>query len=154
MRFHPRTAAFWRIFILGFLFFLWFGLIGLSIIAQGNLEAFLQETFRHTSRRDAFVDLNRVSVLFWVVHSFLTMTAFAAARSRRSDVFAVLLIGPALGLVISLFQQRWADPNWAVFVGVCLIGWLAGTMAGGSYWFMTPNHHRREAGGFESRSQV
>lgn len=142
MRFHTRTVALWQIFVLGVLFFLWFGLIGLVIIAHGDIEAFLQESFRHNSRLDAFYDLNRASALFWVVHSSLTMTAVAAARFRRSDVFAVLLIGPAIGLVVSLLWQRWGDPNWAVFVGVCLIGWLVGTIVGGMYWFITLNHHR------------
>jgi hypothetical protein len=56
------------------------------------------------------------------------------ARSRRSEVLAVLLIGPAIGLAISLLFQRWGDPNWALFVGVCLIGWLVGTIVGGLYW--------------------
>lgn len=154
MRSHPRTVALWQIFVLVVLFFLWFGLIGLFSIAHGDIEAFLQETFRHNSRRDAFYDLNRVSVFFWVVHSFLTMTAVASARFRRSDVFAVLLIGPVIGLVISLLWQRWGDPNWTVFVGVCLFGWLVGTIVGGVYWFMTLNHHRLEAGGFDSRMQA
>ena len=136
MRLLPRTLAHWQIFVWGVFFFLWFGLIGLFMIAHGDLEAFLQKTFRHNSRPDAFYDLTRVSVLFWLVHSSLTTTAFAAARARRTDVFAVLLIGPAIGLVISLLGQRWADPNWAQFVGFCLIGWLAGTIVGGVYWFM------------------
>ncbi len=134
MRSHRRAAASWRIFVLGVLISLWFGLSGLLIIAHGDLEAFLYETLRHNSRRDAFYDLNRISVLFWVVHSSLTMTAVAAVRSRRSGVLAVLLIGPAIGLAISLLCQRWGDPNWAVFVGVCLIGWLVGTIVGGLYW--------------------
>jgi hypothetical protein len=138
MRFHLHTTALWQSFVLGVLFSLWFGLFGLLIIAHGDLEAFLHGTFRH-SRRDAFYDLNRVSVLFWVVHSSLTITAVAAARSRRSDVFTILLIGPAIGLAISLLCQRWRDPNWAVFVGVCLIGWLVGTIVGGVYWFMKSN---------------
>src|ERR1700678_3199570 len=98
MRFYPRTAALWQSFVLGVLFSIWFGLFGVLIIAHGDLEPFLHETFRHNSRRDAFYDLNRVSVLFWVIHSALTIAAVAAARSRRSDVFAVLLIGPAIGL--------------------------------------------------------
>ncbi len=135
MRFHPRTAALWQFCVLGVLFFLWFGLFGLLIFAHGDLEAFLHKTFRH-SRRDAFYDLNRLSVLFWVVHSFLTITAVSAVRSRRSDLLAVLLIGPAIGLAISLLCQQWGDPNWAVFVGVCLIGWLVGTIVVGVYWFM------------------
>jgi hypothetical protein len=141
MRFHPHTTALWQSFVLGVLFSLWFGLFGLLIIAHGDLEAFLHETFRH-SRLDAFSDLNRVFVLFWVVHSSLTITAVAAARSRRLDVSAILLIGPAFGLAISLLWQRWGDPNWAVFVGVCLIGWLVGTVVGGVYWFITS--HRTE----------
>ena len=29
-----------------------------------------------------------------------------------------------------VLSQRWSDPDWAVFVGVCLMGWLAGTLVG------------------------
>jgi hypothetical protein len=74
-----------------------------------------------------------------VVHSSLAITAVAAARSRRSDVLAVLLIGPAIGLAISVLWQRWGDPNWAEFVGVCLIGWLVGTIVSCVYWFIKLN---------------
>ena len=140
MRSHSRKIAPLQIFVSGVLFFLWLALFGLLVIAHGDLEGFFRLIFRHNSRRDAFYDLNRVSIFFWVVHSFLTLTAVAAVRSRRSDVFAILLIGPAIGLVISLLWQRWGDPNWAVFVGVCLIGWLVGTIVVSAYWFMFNKH--------------
>jgi hypothetical protein len=136
MRSHSPSTATWQIFIIIVLFFLWLGLFGLLIIAHGDLEGFLRQIFGQNSRPDAFYDLSRVSLLFWVVHSSLTITAVAAARSRRSDVLAILLIGPAIGLAISLLWQRWGDPNWAVFVGVCLVGWLVGTIVGGAYWFI------------------
>ncbi len=139
MRFHPRTATLWRGFVLGVLFSLWFGLSGLLVIARGDVEAFFHKSFRHNSRRDAFYDLNRTYVLFWIFHSSLTITAVAAVRSRRSDVFAVLPIGPAIGLSIGVLCQQWRDPNWAVFVGVCLIGWIVGTIISIIYLFNFKN---------------
>jgi hypothetical protein len=135
MKSRPRTIGLWQISVLGTLFSLWFGLVGLFVIAHGNLEVFLLETFPN-SMRDAFYDLNRVLLFFWLVHSSLCLTALAASRSGRSDVLAILLIGPALGLTISLLSQRWEDPSWAVFVGVSSVGWLAGTIVTGAYWFM------------------
>lgn len=136
MRFHPRATGLWQSFVMGILFSIWFGLFGILMIAHGDVETLLHNTFRNSSR-DAFYDLNRVIVHFCGVHSSLTIIAVAAARSRRSDVFAVLLIGPAIGLVINLLSQRWGDPNWAVIAGVCVIGWLVSTIVGGASWFMT-----------------
>jgi hypothetical protein len=141
MKFHAHTALRWQIILLGVMFALWLGLFTVLIIARGDLEAFLQETFRHNSRRDAFNYLNRVSNVFLVVHASLTITAVAAARPRRSDVFAVLLTGPAIGLMISLRFQRWSDPNWHDFVAVSLIGWLVGMTVGVGYWFLSRPRH-------------
>ncbi len=149
-----RTAAVWQIFVSGVLFSLWIGLFRLHIIAHGDIEAFLLETFKHNGRRDAFNNLNSVSPLFWAVHSSLTITAVAAAIFRRSDVFAVLLIGPAFGLTISLLSQRWGDPNWAVIVSVCVIGWLVGTIVGGVYWILTLHRRRLETVRYDSRLQA
>ena len=135
MGFYRHIDTPWQVIALGAIFSLWLGHTGLLIVAYGNLETYLHEAIR-PSRQDAFFALNRVSALFWVVHSSLALTAVVAARSRRSDVLAVLLIGPAIGLAISVPSQQWEDPNWAVFVGICLIGWLASTTVCSVYLFM------------------
>ncbi len=95
-------------------------------------------TFAGSSQPDAFRDLDKTAICFWVVHSCLVLTALAAIRLGHPDVFVVLLIGPAIGVVIGLAGERWSDPNWAVFVGVCLMGWLASTLVGLAYWGVRP----------------
>lgn len=136
MKFYFNTVALGKVFILGVLITLWVGTSAIIIVSKGDVEVFIYEYFRHKYKRDALYDLSRVVIFFWVIHSCLTATAVAAVRSRRSDVLVVLLIGPAIGLAISLFCQQWADPNWTVFVGVCLIGWLVGTVVGCLYWLI------------------
>ena len=117
---------------------MWFGLSGLLVVARGDPEAFLRTAFGRYGRADAFEHLNGVLVLFWLVHSSLVLTAIAAARYRRSDVLAVLLIGPVIALAIGLLGQTWSDPNGFVVVAVCTIGWLVGTVVGGVYWLVKP----------------
>jgi hypothetical protein len=124
----------WRIAVPVALVVLWLGLSGLLVVARGDPEAWLRATFGRYGRADAFEHLNGVSFLFWLVHSSLVLTAIVAARYRRSDVLAVLLIGPVIGLAIGLLGQTWSDPNWFIVVAVCTIGWLVGTVVGGVYW--------------------
>jgi hypothetical protein len=124
----------WRSITLGSLLLLWIGISWLLVVSRGNPETFLRTSFATYSRPDAFHDLNRAAVYFWVVHSCLTQTALSATRFRRPDVLLVLLIGPAIALPIALLSQRWSDPQWAVFVGVCLMGWLASTLVSIVYW--------------------
>jgi hypothetical protein len=95
-------------------------------------------TFAGHSRPDAFHDLNRAALLFWVIHSCLVLTALSATGLRRPDVLVVLLVGPAIGMVIGLLSQDWSDPDWVVFVGVCLMSWLASTLVGLVYWGIRP----------------
>ena len=129
-----RSGSPWWIAALGALVVLWFGLSGLLVVARGDPEALLRTTFGRHGRADAFEHLNGISVLFWLVHSSLVLTAIAAARYRQSDVLAVLLIGPVIALAIGLLGQTWLDPNGFVVVAVCTIGWLVGTVVGGVYW--------------------
>jgi hypothetical protein len=123
-----------RSITLGAMLLLWIGISWLLVVSRGNPETFIQTSFATNSRPDAFHDLNRTAVFFWVIHSCLTLTALSATRSRRPDVLLVLLIGPAMALPIALLSQRWSDPQWAVFVGVCLMGWLASTLVALGYW--------------------
>lgn len=124
----------WQGITLGLLVLIWIGVSWLLVVSRGGPESFLRTTFAGSSRPDAFRDLNRTVVLFWVVDSFLVLTALLATRLRRPDVFVVLLVGPAIGLVIGLLSQSWSDPNWSVLVGVCIIGWLASILVCPVYW--------------------
>lgn len=135
----PPRMPFWRSLALGALALLWIGLSGLLIACRGDPESFLQRTFVGHSRSDAFHNLNRTVFLFWVVHSCLVLTALTATWFRNPDILVVLLIGPAIGLIIGSLIQDWSDPNWVVFVGVCLMGWLASTLVGLVYWGVKSN---------------
>ena len=124
----------WRIAVLGALVISWIGLSGLLLFVRGDLEAFLRSTFGRFSRADAFEHVNDIAGTFWLMHSLLVLIAVAAARHRRPDVLAVLIIGPVIALSIGLLRQAWSDPNWFVIVAVCTIGWLVGAVIGGLYW--------------------
>jgi hypothetical protein len=117
---------------------LWLGVSGLLVFARGDPEAFLQATFGRFSRADAFKHLNNITYTAWLIHSSLLVIAISAVRCGRTDVLAVLLIGPIITLVICLLDEDWSDPNWVVVVGVCTIGWLASTIVGGVYWGLRP----------------
>jgi hypothetical protein len=132
----------WQLATLGVLVSLWLGLSGLLVVARGNPETFLATTFGRFSRADAFEHLNGVSIVLWSVHSSLVLIAIAATWCRRTDVLAVLTIGPLIALAIALLGQRWADPNWFVVVAVCAIGWLVGTVVSGVYWVLKPGEVR------------
>src|SRR4051794_22777870 len=124
----------WRSITLGALLLLWIGLSWLLVVSRGDPETFLRTAFAGYSMPDAFHDLNRAAFLFWVVHSCLILTALSATRLRRPDVLIALMVGPAIGMVLGLLSQRWSDPDWVVFLGVCLMGWLASTLVGLVYW--------------------
>jgi hypothetical protein len=145
MRLLVRTGPRWQLATQGVLVSVWLGLSGLLVVARGNPEAFLATTFGRFSRDDAFEHLNRVLIGLWSVHSFLVLIAITATWHRRTDVLAVLIIGPVLALAIALLSQRWADPNWFQVVAVCAIGWLVGTVVGGLYWVLKPGGVRPHA---------
>ena len=138
MRLMARIGPGWQLATLAVLVALWFGLSGLLFVTRGKPEAFLATTFGRFGRADAFEHLNGISILLWPVHSFLVLTAIAATRCRRTDVVAVLMIGPVIAVAIALLGQRWADPNWFEVVEVCAIGWLVGTVVGALYWVLKP----------------
>jgi hypothetical protein len=117
---------------------LWLALTGLLFVSWGNPEAFLLGRFGRYSRSDAFVHLNPILPFFWFVHSSMLLMAIAAARSRRTDVLTVLLIGPVITLVFNLFYQEWSDPDWYDLVALLTIGWLVSTIVGGGYWMLKP----------------
>lgn len=139
MLFAPRSAL-WQGAVLGGMLFLWIGLSWLLVVSRGDPEGLLRAMFARSSRPDAFDDLNRATVFCWVVHSCLALAAVAAARLRRPDVLVVLLIGPVMGLIVGLSTQRWSDPAWAVFEGVCFVGWFAGILVGLVYWGARPRN--------------
>jgi hypothetical protein len=128
----------WRIAASGALVLSWLVLSGLLVVARGDPEALLRSTSGRFSSADRFEHINGISGPFWLVHSALVLIAVAAARHRRSDVLAVLLIGPVIALFIGLLGQAWSDPDWFVVLAVCTIGWLVGTVVGGLYWALKP----------------
>ena len=132
-----RMGSSWRIAALAALVVLWLGLSGLLVVARGDPKPGSGDPRPPRPGRTS-QHLNGISVLFWLVHSSLILTAIAAARYGRSDVLAVLLIGPVIALAIGLLGQTWSDPNWFVVVAVCTIGWLVGTVVGGVYWGVKP----------------
>jgi hypothetical protein len=129
-----ELRSLWQSVILGSMLLLWIGLSWLLVASRCDSETFLRTTFAGYSRPDAFNALNKAMAYFWVAHSCLSLAALSAAWFRRPDVLAVLQIGPAMALGLGVLSQRWSDPNWFVFVGVCLMGWLASTLVGFVYW--------------------
>jgi len=137
-----RTGRCLQIGTLAALVSLWLGLSGLLVVSRGKPEAFLATTFGRFGRADAFENLNDVAILVWSVHSLLVLIAIAATRYRRTDVLAVLMIGPVIAASIVLPVQRWADPNWHEVVSVCSIGWLVGSVVSSVYWLLKPRRVR------------
>ncbi len=126
----------WQLVTLGVLAALWLGLSGLLVVARGKPEAFLVTALGRFSRPDAFENLNGVTVALSCVHSFLLAIAIAAVRYRRTDVLAVLMVGPVIASAIALIGQRWSDPNWFEIVAVCAICWLVSAVVGGICWVL------------------
>lgn len=134
----PVHVPLWRSVTVGTLVLLWIGLSWLLVVSRGDPETFLRRAFAGHSMPDAFHHLNEPAYLFWAAHSCLVVTALSASWLRRPDVLIVLMIGPAIGMVLGSLSQRWNDPDWVVFVGVCLTGWVAGTPVGLVYWGSRP----------------
>lgn len=129
---------YWQIATLATLAALWTALSTLFAVSLGSPEALLLRVFENSVRADAFFALDCALVYFWVVHSCLLIFGMVAVRFRRYDVFTVMILGPALACCLSLFSQKWSDPNWTVFLGIWYIGWLVGMVVGGLYWAVYP----------------
>lgn len=134
MKLSPRIETAWRFAVVGVAILAWIVLSDLLLIARGDPETLLHSTFGRFSRADTFGHLNGILAVFWPAHSFLVVVALAAARSRRSDVLTVLLVGPVIALAVDLLGQSWSDPNWFVIVAVGTIGWLVGTVVTTVFW--------------------
>ncbi len=115
------VGGLFRTLLVGTLFVVWIGLSALLLFGRPDLEGFLQMTFRHVSRPDAFEQINGVALQLWVVHSSLVLIALAAAWFRRPDVIVVFEVGLVLALVFALISQEWKDPNWFEIVAVTTI---------------------------------
>jgi len=144
MRGFSRISRACDLATVGVLVSLWLGLSGLLAVSRGKPEAFLATTFGRFGRADAFEHLNGVAILIWSVHSILVLIAIAATRYRRTDVLAVLMIGPVFAASIVLPVQRWPDPNWHEVVSVCSIGWLVGSVVSCGYWVLKLRRVRRD----------
>ncbi len=128
---------YWPIGVVVVLASIWGAVFPLLVLTRGNPEGFLRVALEGRARRDAFNDLNRVSVLFFVAHSCLLLMTIAATRSRRLDVLIVLLLGPAIALPLCYFGQQWSDPEWFLVPALCMICWMVSTVVGGCYWIIT-----------------
>ncbi len=136
MGYLSRIGPVWLLMTLAILASMWLALSVILIATQGNPEALLTASFGRLTRPGAFEYVNRVSVPLWWVHTCLTLIAILAARWNRTDVVAVLLIGPVIALAIALLSQRWEDPNWHDLLGVCTIGWFVSMVVAGCYWIL------------------
>ena len=112
----------------------WLALAALFAASGGSLQAWLRAACAGHARADAFEFLDGIAPMFWGVHTCLASMAVAAARARRPDVLAALVVGPALGLLIAALGEDWSDPNWFVVVAVATIGWGVGVFVGGACW--------------------
>ena len=137
-----HKIPYWQIAVVVALAALWLAVATLLVLTRGDPESFLRVALAGYARRDAFNDLNRVSFLFLVAHSCLLVVAIAAVRCRRSDVLAVLLLGPAIALPICYLGQEWSVPEWFFVPAVCMICWMVSTTVGGSYWIVSKDGKR------------
>jgi hypothetical protein len=144
-------SPYWQIATLAVMAALWIALSVPLVSGRGDAEAFLLNTFEHSYRTHPFVSLNPTFFLFWIAHSCLLIFGIVAVMVHESDLFTVLIIGPTLASGVSLFSQQWSDPDWLLFAGVCLIGWLVGIVAGGAYWFFV--HHLEQRDAMDSRQR-
>lgn len=117
---------------------LWLGLCVLAVASRGDPEAGLRAAFGRYSMADAFKYINGGFFLFWAAHSCLIAAATAALRHRRMEVFAMLLIGPAMALGICMLSERWSDPNWHNIIWTCVFGWSVSVVVSMGYWGLRP----------------
>lgn len=136
----------WQIAVLTLLAAMWIALSALLVLSRGDVEAYLISIFKDSARPDAFVRLNRTFRLMWIAHSCLLLFGLVAMMVHKRDLFTVLIIGPSLAFPIALFWQRWSDPDWNTFTGICVVGWLASIVAGGVYWLYDRGRKPRDGG--------
>ena len=98
------------IFVPVLLFGSWLALTALLWRSGPNVEWYLRLTFGHRSRADAFVGLNDIAGLFWVLHTLLCSIAAVLIFRRRFDALTVLIIGPNLSAILLAFEEDWSDP--------------------------------------------
>ena len=143
-------APHWQIATLAILAGLWIALSIPLAFGCGDAEAFFLSTFRDYARAaHPHISLSPIFLLFWIAHSCLLILGIVAVTVHKSDLFTVLIIGPTLAFGVSLFSQEWSDPDWLIFTGVCLIGWLVGLVSGGVYclyWICVRLVEQKDAG--------
>jgi len=129
-----HRSPYWQIATLAILAALWIALSIPLAFGGGDAEAFFLSTFKDYARAaHLYVSLGPTFLWFWIAYSGLLILGIMAVTVHKSDLFTVLIIGPTLAFGVSLFSQQWSDPDWLVFTGVCLIGWLVGIVSGGVY---------------------
>ncbi len=140
-----HRSPYWQIAALAVMAALWIALSVPLVLGRGDAEAFFLSTFGHSYRPHPFVSLSPTFLHFWIAHSCLLVFGIVAVKGHKSDLFTVLIIGPMLAFGVSLLSQQWSDPDWLTFVGVCLIGWLVGIVAGGAYWAFVRQEKQSDA---------
>jgi len=129
-----HRSAYWQIPTLAILAGLWIALSIPLAFGYGDAEAFFLRTFKDYARAaHPYLSLNPIFIQFWIAHFCLLIFGIVAVTIHKSDLFTVLIIGPTLALGVALFSQQWSDPDWILFTGVCLIGWLLAIVSGGVY---------------------
>lgn len=130
-----NKLARWQIAPIAVLTALWIALSIPLAFSSGDAEAFFLNNFEDYARAaHPYISLSPTYLCFWIAHSCLLVLGIVAVTVHKSDLFTVVLIGPTLAFSFSLFWQRWSDPDWLEFTGVCLLGWVVGIVSGGAYY--------------------
>ena len=131
---HLRHLGCW--IVVWLLVVIWIALSGLLVLGRGDVEGLLKLAFGRYSKPDAYQSLNRIVGLFWASNGTIVSLASLAAWRKRGDIFAVLMIAPALGCLLCLASEKPSDPNWYDILGICSICWIVGSLVTGGYWFV------------------
>mgnify|MGYP006275834489 CR=1 FL=1 len=124
-----QRSALWKILPLGGLLLLWGGLIGLLVVARGDPQRYLQETFGSPRPPNVFNLVDHGSLVeFLLIHSCLIAVALAALWRGGGDVFAVVLICPALALLRGVADLPVFRLSYWIFYA--RYGWTAGVLLG------------------------
>ena len=124
----------WQIAAIAILVALWVALSIPLVFGCGDAESFFLIIFKDYARSaHPYISLSHTFLWFWIAHSCLLVFGIAAVTIHKTDLFTVLIIGPLLAFLIALVSLQWSDPDWLIFTGVCLIGWLVGIVSDGVY---------------------
>lgn len=128
----------WQIAVLACSVAAWIALTTPLVLGLGDVDAFFLRTFKAYSRSShPYLNLNPTFQQLWLAWSGLLAFSIGAIAGRKTDLFSVLCVGPALACGIAVMAVSWSDPDWIVVCGVCLIGCLVGLVSGAGYFAYT-----------------